>query len=80
MFNMKKEAKDIKQQAYETGMNACKFHANVRHSIVLFYRSEGINPTNELVNELADQINKDVFNQRFHNSVNKEINNRIWAM
>lgn len=80
MFNIKKEAIDIKQQAYETGMNACKYHANVRHSIVLFYRSEGINPTNELVNELTEQINKDLFNQRCDNLLNKEISHRIWAM
>ncbi|EPP7234021.1 hypothetical protein ACTOJ1_000937 [Shigella flexneri] len=80
MFMVKKEAKDIQELAYEAGMNAYKYHANVRQSIVLAYRSEGINPTNETVNTLAEKINKEGFNQRHIYSNNGALRSKIWAM
>lgn len=80
MFTVKKEVSDIEKKAYEAGVNAYKFHANIRQSIVLSYRSEGINPTNDVVNKLAEKINKDVFNQRHVSSNNDALKSRIWAM
>ncbi len=80
MFMVKKEAKDIQELAYEAGMNAYNCHANVRQSIVLAYRSEGINPTNDTVNSLAEKINIDGYNQRHIQSTNQAIRSRIWAM
>lgn len=80
MFTIKKEAKNIQELAYEAGMNAYKYHANIRQSIVLAYRSEGINPTNETVNALAERINKEGFNQRHVSSNNDALKSRIWAM
>ncbi len=80
MFIVKKEAQDIQELAYEAGMNAYNCHANVRQSIVLAYRAEGINPTNDTVNTMAERINLDGYNKRHNQSVNQATRSRIWAM
>ncbi len=80
MFTSRKnQEENIRKIAHEAGMSACAYHANVRQSIVLAYRSEGVNPTNELVNELAEEVQKEWSASHLHQPVDAP-KSRFFAM
>lgn len=79
MFTSRKSQEMIRKNAYDAGMSACECHANVRHSIVLAYRADGINPTNEVVNELAEEVQKVWTNSHLHQSVSVP-KSRLWSL
>jgi len=79
MFTSRNSQENIRKIAHEAGMSACAYHANVRQSIVLAYRSEGLNPTNDMVNELALQVQNDWSASHFQKDVDAP-KSRFFAM
>jgi hypothetical protein len=79
MFTSRNSQEDIRKIAHEAGMSACEYHANVRQSIVLAYRSVGVNPTNDVVNDLAEQVQKEWSASHLYHSVDTP-KSRFFAM
>lgn len=79
MFTSSKRQEIIRKNAYDAAMSAFECHANVRQSIVLAYRADGINPTNEVVNELTEEVQKVWANSHLHQSVSTP-KSRLWSL
>lgn len=56
MFFKAKSKETIKKNVMESGLAACECHGDVRRSISVAFRNNGVKPTNEMVNAMAEEV------------------------
>lgn len=56
MFKYKSKSLSVEDIAFKAGIAACECHADVRRSICLAYRNEGIQANVEHINALAEKV------------------------
>ena len=57
MFKYKSKSLSVEEIAFKAGLSACECHADVRRSICMAYRNEGVPVNAEHVNMLTERVN-----------------------